>query len=256
MPDVQQAFGSLLTAATLAMIPCFRRYFYEVFLPVHVGTTGVAAVALWRHLSEPVSQARYYILGGMSFWVISLCLSFLFDCYRNISLGRRPKLPKASIVKDYRTANNDQVVMAGACHVEIRLNRSFTAQPGEYLYICIPALGFPISMFQSHPFWIIWWDTDPTSGEMRLDLLVKQRRGFTRRLLSHRDKEYTAWISGPFGKTWDFGEYGTILMLAVDVGIAAHLPYLKSLMERRTNASICTRRVVVVWQVKDSSKDR
>lgn len=238
------------------MIPCFRRFFYEAFLPIHLGATGVAAVALWRHLSEPVSQARFYILGGTSLWAIALCTSLLSDCYRNVSLGRRlrPRLPKVFIFKEYRTVNNDQVVMDGACHVEIRLNRSFTVQPGQYLYLCIPAQGFPISIFQSHPFWIIWWDRDPESGEMRLEMLVKQRRGFTRRLLSHRDREYTAWISGPFGKTLDFGDYGTILMLAVDVGIAAHLPYLKSLMERRTNASICTRRVVVVWQVKDSSK--
>jgi hypothetical protein len=45
-------------------------------------------------------------------------------------------------------------------------------------------------------------------------------------------------------------------MFATDVGITAHLPYLKMLMQGRSEASIRTRRVVVVWQVEESSKFR
>ena len=85
-------------------------------------------------------------------------------------------------------------------------------------------------------------------------MLVRKRGGFTRRLLSHRDEEHTAWISRPFGRSENFGDYGTILMFATDIGITAHLPYLKMLMQGRLEASIRTRRVVVIWQVKDSSK--
>ncbi|KAK5291041.1 hypothetical protein LTR99_010957 [Exophiala xenobiotica] len=45
-------------------------------------------------------------------------------------------------------------------------------------------------------------------------------------------------------------------MLATDAGIAAHLPYLKTLMQGRLEASIRTRRVVVIWQVQDSNHDK
>lgn len=122
------------------------------------------------------------------------------------------------------------------------------------MWITLPGFGFP-SIVRSHPFCIVWWDVDQATGSTRLALLVAQRRGFTRRLASHRDTKYRAWISGPFGQSKNYGDFGTVLMFATNVGIAAHIAYLKDLMEGRANSSIRMGRVVVVWQVKDSSKD-
>ncbi|KIW24804.1 uncharacterized protein PV07_10495 [Cladophialophora immunda] len=241
------AFGALTTAAVLS-VSCSRRYFYEMFLGLHVGTTGVAAIALWRHLSVGHFEARFYILGGIAFWGCWLLVGSLIDCYYNINLGQGNLLPRANIVTDYRTEKGDQVVMADACHLEILVNRDWDVQPGDYLFISLPGLGFP-SLFQRHPFWITWWETD--NGVMKLDMLVRKRRGFTRRLLSHREQECTAWISRPFGRSENFGDYGSVLMFAADVGITAHLPYLKWLMKGRLEASIRTRRVVIIWQVED-----
>jgi predicted ferric reductase len=232
---------------------CARRYFYEVFLGLHSITTAVAAIALWRHLSVGQFQARYYILGGIVFWGGGLLVGCLLDCRYNVNLGQGKWLPMANIVTVYQTEKDDQVVTTDACHLEIIVRRRWSVQPGEYLFICLRGLRFPYN-FQRHPFWIVWWDEDSEKGMVHLDMLVRRRQGFTRRLLSHRETEFTARISRPFGRSEDFGDYGSVLMFATDVGIAAHLPYLKMLMQGRSEASIRTRHVVVVWQVEDSSK--
>lgn len=246
------AFGGLLTAALLSFLG-IRRYFYEIFLRLHLAMTGVGTIALWRHLSIQRVRARLYVLGGITLWGCLLVLSFFVDCYHNINLGRSHWLPRVNIVKVYQATSDDQVVMADACLLEIQVNRCWDVRPGHYHFICLPALGF-LSIFQSHPFWVVWWEKDSKTGTMQLDMLVRKRRGFTRRLLSHTHKEYTGWISRPFGQSEAFGDYGSVLMFATDIGIAAHLPYLKIFMQGRTEASIRTRRVVVVWQVKDRSR--
>ncbi len=168
--------------AALSPISGIRRYFYECFLGLHTGTTGVAVAALSQHLSAQKAQARFYIFGGVAVWTGLCTIYFLVNCYYNINFGPGHWLPKVNIVKVYRTENYDQVVLLDACHLEVQVNRRWHFRPGAYLFISIPALGLT-SIFQSHPFWIIWWETDPTSGVTRLDVLVRRRRCFTRRLL-------------------------------------------------------------------------
>jgi len=142
--------------------------------------------------------------------------------------------------------HGDQVVMADACHLEIQVHHLWDVQPGQYLFVTIPRLGIP-DIFQRHPFWIVWWEKDLKGEVMKLEMLICKRRGFTQRLLLHCENEYTTWISRPFGQSERFEDYGTVLMFATDVGITAHLPYLKKLMEGRSKSSVRTRRVVVVW---------
>lgn len=246
------ASGALATAALLTL-PGVRRYFYELFLCLHVVATGAAAIAVWHYLSIRQSQARFYVLGGLGFWVSWFLIELFIDLLYNINFGRGNWLPKGKITTVYRTESGEQVVMSGVCHLEIDVHHHWNVRPGQYLFVTFPGFGLP-STFQRHPFWIVWWETDPVRKVTKLDLLVRKRNGFTRRLLSHRDDEYVTWVSRPFGRSENFGDYGSILMLATDIGIAAHLPYLKTLMQGRLEASIRTKRVVVVWQVKDSSK--
>lgn len=230
-----------------------RRSFYEVFIQLHFWATAFAAVALLKHLAEQRLAARRYILVGIVSGLFLTAVGAISDCLRNVRLGRGRWLPKMSVEKVYRTADDDQIVMNGAYHVHLWLNRSFKVHPGQYLYLIVPWLGLP-SLFQRHPFWIVWWDQDNVRDGIHLQLLVRQRRGFTHRLLSYRDKKYSAWIQGPYGQTRDLAEFGTVVMFATDIGIAAHLSYLKCLLYGYAMSSVCTRRAIVVWEVKDSGE--
>jgi predicted ferric reductase len=243
-------------ALVVTILPTFlgaRRHFYEVFSSLHLATAGLAAAALWYHLTIQKSPVRFYILGGICFWMVWHLIGFVADAFYNISWGHNRWLPLVNIATVYRTKAEAQVVMVDACHIEITLHRIWKIQPGQYVFVTIWRLGFP-SVFQRHPFWIVWWEQDQKNGTMKLDILVRRRNGFTRRLLSHRDNDYSAWISRPLGRSKNFGDYGSILMFATDFGIAAHLPYLKMLTQGRSEASIRTRRVVIIWQVQDCSK--
>lgn len=45
-----------------------------------------------------------------------------------------------------------------------------------------------------------------------------------------RESFHLAWISGPHGSSAPVGEYGSVLMIATGIGIAAQLLYLKELI--------------------------
>src|SRR4051812_32092655 len=98
--------------------------------------TGVGTIALWRHLSMQEVQARLYVLGGGTLWGCLLLLSFLVDCYHNINLCAGHWLPRVNIVKVDQATSDDQVVMADAYILEIRVARCWDVRPGHYHFIC------------------------------------------------------------------------------------------------------------------------
>lgn len=89
-----------------------------------------------------------------------------------------------------------------------------------------------------------------------MSLMFCARTGFTRKLLNYAepDREYWAWIDGPFSPSpvyvsKEVGDYGHLLMVTSRIGIAAQLPYIKELLERRRNAEVCTQKISLVWQL-------
>lgn len=244
-----------LASAAFVTLAWVRRLSYLVFFHTHFWVTVLAAVALLRHVAVQRPLARLYILTGIASGSLLLAVGSILDCLRNIRPRRGRWLPRISAEKVYRTADDDQIVMTDAYHVHLWVNRSFKIYPGQYLYLSVPWLGLP-SLLQSHPFWIVWWDKDTIRDRMHLQLLVRQRHGFTRHLLSCRGKKYSAWITRPYGQTKDLAEFGTVLMFATDIGIAAHVPYLRSLIQGHAMSSVCTRRILVIWEVKDRSESQ
>lgn len=100
---------------------------------------------------------------------------------------------------------------------------------------------------------------------MFVDLLVEPKTGFTRRLLQYAcDSSLTLpvpedfssldfriiWFSGPHGSGIDIGDFGSVLLIATDYGIAAQLPVLKELIRGFNRCEVRTRRVHLVWQLR------
>ncbi|KAG0642728.1 hypothetical protein HOY80DRAFT_1103328, partial [Tuber brumale] len=82
--------------------------------------------------------------------------------------------------------------------------------------------------------------------------LIQPRKGFTRSLLTLTKSR--AFIEGPYGDEKNLGQYGTIVMLATGIGIAAHLPYLKRLLEEYRKCKILTQRISVHWEMERECK--
>ena len=249
MLTIPQSLGSLVLSSVVTMV-CWHRYFFESVLWVQFGSVFVAAAALWKHLHVRSFEFQCYILGGICAAVVVLSGRFVVDCYYNINLRHKHWLSRVTVSKIYRADGNDLIEMRGTAAVEIHMACCWNIRPGQYVYITIPALGSRY-LFQSHPFWIVSWQQDAERRSLRLNLLVKERRGFTSKLSG--DEARIVWVSGPFGRSQPFGDYGTVLMFATDIGIAAHLPHLKFLKESWTQARVRTRRIVLVWRMSDLS---
>ena len=101
---------------------------------------------------------------------------------------------------------------------------------------------------------IVWWDTlDEAATEPytnKIYLMVEPRLGWSRRIMSEptRLDKQIVWLDGPFGRTHDLHEYGTVLFFVSDVGMFAVLPLLKDLTSRTKVARVKTRRIRIVWQ--------
>ncbi|KAK5073275.1 hypothetical protein LTR51_005917 [Lithohypha guttulata] len=253
----EQIFGitslGFIVLSVIVTMLCRHHYFFEAMLWFHFVSMCGAAVTLWRHLSLRPFESEYYILGGMCAAASMLLSQLAIDCYYNISLRQKHWLPLITVSKTYRTDSDDLIEMRGAVSVVIHMTCHWTIRPGQYVYVTVPALGSRY-LFQQHPFWIASWRQDADRRFLRLDLLIKERRDFTSRLSN--DEARVVWVSGPFGRPQPFGEYGTVLMFATDIGIAAHLPYLKSLKESWAQARVRTRRIVLVWEMSNLNHDK
>ncbi|KAF8459272.1 hypothetical protein BDZ91DRAFT_835540 [Kalaharituber pfeilii] len=54
-------------------------------------------------------------------------------------------------------------------------------------------------------------------------------------------------IAGPYGWGYDLTEFGTVVFFATGIGIAAVLPYIKSLAQKRDNREAKTQEISLVW---------
>ncbi|GFF98653.1 metalloreductase, putative [Aspergillus udagawae] len=87
-----------------------------------------------------------------------------------------------------------------------------------------------------------------------LDLFVQTRHGLTEKLQARAALEgtafFTAFVSGPYGRSEPVGEYKSILAVASGFGIASVIPYIKQLLYGYNTSSVRVRRVHLVWQVQ------
>ena len=143
----------------------------------------------------------------------------------------------------------------GTIQLELKLPRQVRVSPGDYINLWIPGLGLR-SLIQSHPFTIISWRCNEDKT-MTLNLLIEARSGLTNKLHQasvNEDHEFLTLFSGPHGTTITMGDFGTVLMFATDMGIAAQLPYLRKLIDDYNQCRVRTRRIHLIWQLRDLGK--
>ena len=151
----------------------------------------------------------------------------------------------------YTIASVDPV--RDAIRLQLKVPRPWTIQPGQYIYLWMPSVSF-WSIFQSHAFMISWWDENPDGEGYILYLLVKQRSGFSQKLLRHVDSDrLKAWIDGPYGEELNVADYGDVLMFASGIGVAAQMPYLKTILASYNNYRACTKNILLTWQLDKES---
>ena len=238
LSDQLQKAASSLALLFLLSFKFLRMPFYEFFLKNHLILTVVASIGLWQHLLLRKTMAQIYLKIGSGIFVTFLAVHVLGLAFRNIFFGS--PCPRAEI--------ND---LQGAVHVTVTTARPWKIKAGQYVYLWIPGMSF-WSFFQSHPFMIAWWESN--GAKTTITLLITPEAGFTSFLPRSSNSVFRAGIDGPYGVPTNFGDHGTVLMFATNIGIATQIPYIKALMEGYNSFEVKTRKIHLVWQLDRECK--
>ena len=219
---------------------------YEWFLNLHLVLTGTVLIAIWAHVS-PKKPAALFLRFGLCLWAISNATHWIMFTFRNVVVGK----PFATAVAHRLPWTEGSIDPLGVLKVEITVPRPWQVTAGQSVFLSIPKLGI-FTGLRGHPFMISWWERDLKG--LRISLLIKPRAGFTARLDEHKDKSLLAFIDGPHGVHYNFGNYGTVIMFATGIGIAGQMPYIKDLISGYNNCAVKTRRIRLIWEIQEQCK--
>ncbi|KAL3441484.1 hypothetical protein BJX65DRAFT_288446 [Aspergillus insuetus] len=231
---------------SLLFLPMIKRRIYEAFLVQHLASAVTGLIAIWKHIQPTSTQSHWWFISCVSAFSFTSVLQMIRILYRNFVFGRK------SVRMSVKIHAEDIV------HVRLSLPRPWIVRAGERINLGVPSLGV-FYFFQTHPFTVTWWEEDEHGHALSIALMFRSRTGFTRKLreCTNPDQDYWAWIDGPFGPSLvqecgfaqDVSDYGHILMVTSGIGIAAQLPYIKELLQRRHRAEVRTQRISLVWRL-------
>ncbi len=214
---------------------------FEFFQKTHYAIAILITYAVWRHLSINSASSRLYILIAGCIFAATTITRYTRLILRNLKWGRPYATTALTQVRD-------------VMRVQVRVPRPWRVRAGDFIYIWMPGVSF-WSSFQSHPFTISWWDQDVDGKATTIYLLVKPASGFTQKLMRHAETNHLmAWVDGPYGQIDDFGDYGSVVMFATGIGIAAQVPYIKQLLKGFQECRVRTKSILLVWQLDKESE--
>ena len=216
-----------LCIVVLGSIAPVRRRAYEVFLTTHILVFVFLATIIMH-----TSYAMPYFTAGFFCYAINLIFTWLVQS--RIACVRLEPLEQCT-------------------RLTLRLSSVVYHSPGQYLYVCIPA----ISPFQWHPFTITNSEQNDT-----LEVHAFVRGNFTRRLYHKADSnEWPAFVSGPFG-THDVQllphtlllEHDTIALMTAGAGVTFGLRLLRELATKCGKfTGNTTRNIYFCWSVRSQA---
>jgi len=247
----------VLYAASLAS---FRKWWYELFLGLHVGLQAGALGFLYFHHRGSKPYVR-----------VTLAI-FLLDrlVFRLMAKSREFKA-NVKVMPDGNT-----VLLSGDWPVTPKRRsmwRSLFSQnmhsgwdPAEHVFVTIPSLGRK-HIFQAHPFTIA--SAAPSDGQEHawFNLIIRALDGFTRDLLIYAEtcSSVTIRLDGPYGSShaYDMLRSSDVAIAVVGgSGIAVAYPMLWALLQPSSNKSPTdvdseaaavsarsARKVAVIWIV-------
>lgn len=227
MPMVKYGLGAwfLLIWTTVSSLAPLRKLSYELFVVQHLAAAGVFLWLLWVHVP---SYAQYNIWFAVA--AVSCDKLFLWGltAFENFSIWRATKLGHKAEIRSIES-NITEVIVHDV---------GFSWKAGQHIYLRLPALG----PFEAHPFTIA--NVCEEKGPRSLQLIIKAKKGFTRRLaksaLKHEGsaKVITALVTGPFGNLPDWRIYETLILISASTGASFTLPILDSILTAKQRSCV------------------
>ena len=247
-----------------------RHAFYETFLHLHIALVAVAFAFLWIHLDG--MPAQNFLLVAVIFWCLEVCIFFTTAHISDKAnfLKRTARLVRLLYRNCGRKSTTALVeaLPGDALRVTLNLARPWTFEPGQHIYLYIPAVGW----WMSHPFSVAWSESQEVITDEKgipmtrqdalgtqkttLSLLIRRRTGFTDKLFMRAqnatDSRVTlrAFAEGPYGSIHSMDSYGTVLLVAGGVGITHQVPFVRQLVQGYAEGTVAARRVTLVWIIQ------
>ncbi|KAI0172747.1 ferric reductase like transmembrane component-domain-containing protein [Hypoxylon sp. FL1284] len=233
-----------------------RHAFYETFLNFHIILAFIVFAMTWVHC------ATAQLPGGLPQlpWMVAIFMLWAAErlarmfrlAYNNWS--RKGGFTEAAI----------EAMPADATRVTMHLPRYVDVKPGTHAYIRF--MG--INPWENHPFSIAWVkhhpeedaskETEPVRrGTTSISFIIGAHTGFTRQLYNKAEIGFPstrikAAMEGPYAGHHSLDSYGHAVLFAGASGITHQISYLKPLIEGFNEGTIATRRVTLVWIMRNT----
>lgn len=265
-PFIQYGFvGTFAMVFLLFSTPSIVRHaFYETFLTAHIIFAIVAIIGIYVHCDVAGLTQLPYIQGIIGIWA-------------GDRLWRFYTLVSCNWSRKGRTTATIETMPGDASRVTLHLPRHIEVKPGSHAYL---RFG-PVTPWESHPFSVAWVEhmnidslpsftseekynaqhkaAGPTT-KTSISFIIHAQTGMTRKLHNYalaatatgsRPVTMSAAFEGPYGGHHSLDSYGHVVLFAGSSGITHQIPFLKHLIEGYNDKTVATRRITLVWIVRD-----
>ncbi|KAI1760946.1 ferric reductase like transmembrane component-domain-containing protein [Hypoxylon sp. FL1150] len=243
-----------------------RHAFYETFLTFHIILAFIIFAMTWVHCATAA------VPGGLPqlSWIIAIFMVWAAD--------RLARMFRLAFNNWSRKRGFTEAILeampANATRVTMRLPRHVNVKPGTHAYIRF--MG--INPWENHPFSIAWVEHHPETddaelgekgpdnrkesqlkrGTTSISFVIGAHTGFTRQLFNKaleggsRPIRIRAAMEGPYAGHHSLDSYGHAVLFAGASGITHQISYIRPLIEGFNEGTIATRRVTLVWIIRDT----
>ncbi|KAH7037476.1 ferric reductase like transmembrane component [Microdochium trichocladiopsis] len=253
---------ALFVLLVLSLSP-LRHAFYETFLNVHI------LLAMFILAMTLVHCSTAHVPGGhlpqLPFMVA------IFSIWFADRLARMFRLTYNNWSTRGFSSALVEALPGDASRVTIELARHIEVKPGTHAYLRFSG----VRAWESHPFSIAWVAHHPASSRAKVDdgpptaediqrgttsvsFIIGAHTGFTRQLHNTamagpgQTIRLKAAMEGPYAGHHQLGSYGHAVLFAGATGITHQLSYLKPLIEGHNDGVVATRRITLVWVMRDT----
>lgn len=243
--------GVLATVA-MTLICCFslypmRRYYYELFLVLHIGLGVLTLLGMWYHVEIFDGQYNWCIWPCLIIWLADRVLR----SWRLITLNR---------VASFSAVEYDS--KSNVVSLQVPVSTAQRPQAGQYYFLYfLNGLAF----YESHPFTVSSWkaaDTLIKPNVYALEFLIRPYNGFTKKLADAATGPTTkpsgrvrVLAEGPYGPAHNLKKFDSLVFVVGGTGIAIALAYLTSLHDSTmtSKSPYRARRIHIVWAVQTAA---
>jgi predicted ferric reductase len=242
-----------------------RHAFYETFLTAHIIFAAAAIVGVYVHCNVADLPQLPYVQAIIALWAGDRLARMYLLVSNNVS---RKGMSTATI----------EALTGEACRVTFHLPTHVDVKPGSHAYLRFGS----VNPLESHPFSIAWVEHHAGDGEGALpsyasttekfsttlgfpahtrtsiSFVIHAQTGMTRALYNkaaacplREPLRMKAALEGPYAGHHSMDSYGHCVLFAGSSGITHQIPFLKHLIHGYNDRTVATRRVTLVWIVRD-----